>query len=781
MRIFYFFPLLLLSLMALQAGAQGIAIGQWRDHMPYKKARGVADAGDRVYCMSEAGFYYYHKEDNSIQRLSKVNGLSDTEFSAIAYSHTSDLVVVAYKNANVDLLYKDGKVINISDIKRANIIGNKTINSISISGNLAYLSCGFGIVVMDTDKKEIKDTYYIGPNGAHVNVSEVTTDAANIYAAASTGVYYASLSSNLSNFSAWARFPTLPAGFYNTITTFNDKVYVNLSKKHISSGPSGQDSIFVYENGAWSPFPAPFDYTIRKLRTSNGKLLAAREGDVRVYDATHTLLQSIFAYTFGFVSPFDATIDAATGKMWIADGMYGLVEALDSWNNVNHVPNGPDPSIMDKPLGVYRLATGGSSICFVPGNVTMEWTPSYTFGSVACFEEETWTSVNSIDYPGMSDSLLDFMSLAIHPSDPKKMYVGSWGSGMLEFDNGTLTNIYDHTNSSLGDKNIDPGFVGIGGLAFDSKNNLWITNTETTKPLSVLKADGTWQAYNLSPWANFTNVTSNIMIDRSDRKWIILAREQGLLVFDETQPQGSWARKLNTSAGSGALPSNEVLSLAEDKDGEIWIGTNAGLAVIYSPDLIFSNNNFDAQQIIIQQDGHYQVLLETEAITAIAVDGANRKWIGTASAGVFLMSADGTTEIYHFDETNSPLPSNEITSIAIHPATGEVFFGTPKGLVSFRGTAVEGTSEYGEVYAFPNPVRPGYSGIIAIKGLVRDAEVKITDISGNLVHSTRAEGGQATWNGLTLSGERARSGVYMVFCSDTEGSKTYVTKIVIVN
>lgn len=781
MRIFNFFTLLLLSLITLQSGAQGIAIGQWRDHMPYKKARAVADAGDRVYCMSEAGLYYYHKEDNSIQRLSKVNGLSDTEFSSIAYSSASDLVVVAYKNANVDLLYKDGKVINIADIKRANIIGNKTINGIYTKGGLAYLSCGFGIVVLDTDKKEIKDTYYIGINGSHVNVSEVTTDANSIYAATATGVYYASLSANLSNFSVWTKFSSLPAGFYNTITTFNDKVYVNLTKKLTSADPSGQDTIFIYDNGAWGYFPANFDYTIRKLRASNNKLVACREGDVRVFDASHTVLQIMFSYTFGFVSPFDATIDASTGKLWIADGLYGLVEAADPWNNESHVPNGPDPSMMDKPLGVYRLATGTNSVCFVPGNVTLEWTPSYTFGSLACFEEETWTTVNSLDNPALGDTLLDFMAVAIHPGDQKKIYVGSWGGGVLEFDNGTLTNVYDHTNSSLGSKASDPGFVGIGGLAFDSKSNLWVTNTETTKPLSVLKPDGTWQAYNLSPWVNQANVTSNIMIDHNDRKWMILAREQGLVVFDETQPQGSWARKLNTSAGSGALPSNEVLCLAEDKDGEIWIGTNEGLAVIYSPDLIFTNGNFDAQQIIIQQDGHYQVLLETEVITAIAVDGANRKWIGTASAGVFLMSADGTTEVYHFDETNSPLPSNEITSIAINPTTGEVFFGTPKGLVSFRGTAVEGTNEYGEVYAFPNPVRPGYTGTIAIKGLVRDAEVKITDISGNLVHSTRAEGGQATWNGMTLNGERAKSGVYMVFCSDSEGSRTYVTKIVIVN
>jgi ligand-binding sensor domain-containing protein len=239
-------------------------------------------------------------------------------------------------------------------------------------------------------------------------------------------------------------------------------------------------------------------------------------------------------------------------------------------------------------------------------------------------------------------------------------------------------------------------------------------------------------------------------------------------------------QRLSANAGNGSLPGLKILSFAVDQDGELWIGSDEGVAVIYSPENVFTGGNYDAQRILVIQDGYVQYLLETEAVTAITIDGANQKWFGTDKAGVFLMSSDGTKQLLHFTEENSPLLSNSITSIVID-INGEVYFGTSKGIISYRSTATPPKPVNNNVYAYPNPVREDYDGPIAIKGLVQNADVKITDVSGTLIYATKAQGGQAIWNGRNFEGDKAHTGVYMVFISNEDGSETIVTKIMVIN
>ena len=227
----------------------------------------------------------------------------------------------------------------------------------------------------------------------------------------------------------------------------------------------------------------------------------------------------------------------------------------------------------------------------------------------------------------------------------------------------------------------------------------------------------------------------------------------------------------------GNLPDLFVRSLAKDKDGAIWIGTNQGVAVVYNPGSVFDGTNYDAQKVIIEQDGYAQYLLETENVNAIAIDAANRKWFGTANGGLFLMSADGTKQLLNFNTENSPLPSNNITDIAVNDVTGEVFIGTDKGLISYQGDATEGGETCEDYLVFPNPVLHNYNGPIAIKGLINNADVKITDVAGNIVFHTKANGGLATWNGMNYKGERAQTGVYIVYVSNEDGTQTCTTKM----
>jgi ligand-binding sensor domain-containing protein len=320
-------------------------------------------------------------------------------------------------------------------------------------------------------------------------------------------------------------------------------------------------------------------------------------------------------------------------------------------------------------------------------------------------------------------------------------------------------------------------------LAFDNNHNLWVTNNTAPNILSVRKADGTWRSFNPAPGAS-TYFTSGIVIDKSGQKWLQM-RDHTLVVFNDNgtidNPADDRGQFLTGTTGNGALPgTGAILSMAVDNDGQLWLGSDAGVAVIYSPENVFTGGSYDAQVVQVEQGGYLYDLLATEAITAIAVNGDNEKWIGTDKAGVFLMSADGSKEIHHFTAEDSPLLSNSITSIKI-ATNGEVFFGTSEGIVSYKDYKIPVDSTLNSVIIYPNPVRESYKGNIGIKGLVKDSNVKITDISGNLIWETQAEGGQVVWNGNNFSGRRASTGVYLVFITNTDGSQTQVAKILFVH
>jgi ligand-binding sensor domain-containing protein len=280
------------------------------------------------------------------------------------------------------------------------------------------------------------------------------------------------------------------------------------------------------------------------------------------------------------------------------------------------------------------------------------------------------------------------------------------------------------------------------------------------------------------------NLLSDILAADNGLKWVLRPRSNGMLVFNDngtiTDPSDDQYKVLNTFEGQGELPSLDVFSVAQDKDNEIWIGTGKGVAVFYNPDAVFSGDNFDCQQILIEQDGNVQILLETEAVSAIVVDGANRKWLGTQSSGAYLVSDDGTEQVLHFTMENSPLPSNNVLSIAIDGITGEVYFGTDQGIMSYRSDANEGALDSDCASVFPNPVRETYSGPVAITGLVRDSDVRITDVAGNLVYRARSLGGQAIWPATNMNGERVSTGVYLIFASDDTGEFKCNTKVLVV-
>jgi ligand-binding sensor domain-containing protein len=331
----------------------------------------------------------------------------------------------------------------------------------------------------------------------------------------------------------------------------------------------------------------------------------------------------------------------------------------------------------------------------------------------------------------------------------------------------------------------DPGSYRVAGLAFDQENNLWISNFGSVQPLRVRKNDGSWKNFSL-PFSLFENALAQIVVDDNNFKWIVAPLGNGLISFDhgtsiDNISDDRWKR-YGGGPGNGNLPSSEVLSLAIDKSGFIWVGTTDGIGVIQCPAESFTVQGCEAVLPVVPHGNFSGFLFKGQEVRSIAVDGADRKWVATKS-GVFLVSATGEEVIYQFTEDNSPLLSNDVKKIAIDGKTGEVYFATLKGICSFRSTATQGaeTQVPESVLVFPNPVPPGYAGTIAIRGLVNNAIVKITELDGRLVYQTRALGGQAIWDGRNYKGQKIASGAYLVMVTDEGRKERTATKIFFIN
>ncbi len=777
MKIFrYFFACCLIINGIQPVIAQQVPIGQWRDELPYTLCNSVTYAGTRIYASTPYAVFYYDREDNSVVRITKITGLSDIGISCINYNKEYKTLVIAYTNANIDLI-RDNTIVNISDIKRKSILGNKTINNIYFKGKYAYLSCGFGIVVLDISKYEISETYYIGNQGGQVNVLALTIDDQDsLYAASEKGIYKAwSKDPNLANYQVWKKDTGIDTtAKYNSIVSFAGAVFVNKRTAF-----SGSDTLYRHTGGRWTPHPMSYYNPVMNLQAGEKYLTVAYNYFVTVLDLNLDVYTYVWGYEPGAPFPQDALTDDQ-GHVWIVDTYRGMIHYDKPHNYFNHISlSGPLTAL------AFSMSSAGNNLYIAPGGRSTSYSPIYTTPQVYHFDNSNWFNIAGYNSPLM-DSTYDIDVIAIDPFDHRHVFAGSYGKGLVELKNDSAVKIYNASNSTLGHHtSSDIKDVRVGGAAFDATGNLWVVTSHNNSCLSMKKGDQ-WTGFTI-PIVNESDL-GQILVDRHGQKWIQMrygnTNPNSIMVFTENGTPDNLAddqaKLLNSSAGSGKIPGNYVSAMVEDLNGEIWIGTEEGIAVFYTPENVFSGQNFDAQRILITQGGYVQYLLENETVNAIAVDGANRKWIGTDRGGVYLFSADGTSQIYHFTAENSPLLSDRIVCLAINQ-DGDVFFGTDKGVISFRSSATPGGDTNENVYAFPNPVKEDYEGYIAIKGLVSNAQVKITDVNGVLVYSTRAEGGQAIWDGKNFDGRRARSGVYLVFASNDNGTEKVVTKILIID
>jgi len=783
-RILFPFVLVLAATCAVHAQSQQ-AIGEWRDHFPYRNTVAVAEGGDNIYCATATGLFRYNPGSGEILRLNKVSALNDVGIQGLAWNQPLGMLLVYYTNGNLDLLQGESSY-NMGDIKRSSILGNKGIYSVYFEGTTAYLGCGFGIVKVDLARREVRETWFIGPSGAQVQVNGITVFQDSIYAATNSGLFVAHrFAPNLASFDSWYKRTDMGNGMaqgpFNATTRFGDKLLVNYK-----GSASNKDTLLLLDgSNVWGRYQPLYGSINRNLNVSSDGLflVVPHENSLHLYDQDLTDVNSVYGYLGSYAEPLQA-IRSFGALLWIADKNQGLVRSPGGDVGVGVRPNGPNTS------NTWRMSSSGGALYVATGALAGNWTNTFLKDGVHYLQQGEWRTIDRGTYPlmdGVNDfggAVNDVVNVVVDPEDPGHAFLGSWDEGLIELKNGQPVTIYNADNSSLlTEINSSGGKVNVFGLDYDRDGNLWMTNPITTSPIVVRTADGGWHSFSPGNLLNGNTLVSDIIAASNGYKWIVRPRGNGLLVFNDggtiTETGDDQYKLLNSTVGTGGLPAPDVFCAEEDEDGQVWVGTSKGVAVFYTPSAIFESDSYDAQQILIEQDGNVQILLETESVSAITVDGANRKWIGTQTGGVFLISADGREQIQHFTAANSPLPSDNIVAIAIDGVSGEVYLATDRGIMSYRSDATESADENSCAKVFPNPVHETYAGPIAITGLVRDSEVKITDVSGNLVYRTTSLGGQAIWTGNDMSGNRVATGVYLVLATDRLGTFKCNTKVLV--
>lgn len=734
------------------------AIGTWRDHFAFNSISYTCELKDgRLVGVAKNGLLYINN-DGSIEKLTKANGLSDVNISCMKYFENINSIVLTYTNGNIDII-KNDLIINISDIKRKNMSGDKNIYSITQDGNCALLSVGFGIVKLDVENAEIIDTYYIGSQASFVVVNDIAISEDSIFAATNEGLFCANRNDFLSDFNNWKISNNSQYIRYLKISYIDNKLFLVVEKTNNAFEFVRRNSNYTWTNlwGVNENAKILFYDNIYLVTTYNIKIFSNEGtylGIIENYSTTNTMYPQYINIT-------------KNGDYIIGDKNLGLAKIND--NDIDfYYLNGV---YADE---VLRVNAEKNTVIATRGGIKNTWKA----GTFSILSSNQWTNYLNNNYK-------DFYTILQDKNDTKHFYIGSWGYGLFEYQDTNLINHYDETNSPLQTIYANAPYIRISGIAYDKNNNIWVINRAIDNPLNVLKPDKTWVSYNL-PSIKDDN-TEDLIIDQNDNIWAIIP-DKGLFAFDYNQTLENKGDDINKVFypydENNERIGNKVTTLALDKDGAIWFGTDQGVGVMYNPNN-FNDLDFRASKIKITAYLNDSLvtnyLLAEEEITAIAIDGGNRKWFGTSNSGVYLMNSTGTVELQHFDVKNSALPSNKIFSIAIEPESGEVFFATSVGLVSYKSDATEAKSLFENVYAYPNPVRPEYNGIITIKGLMEKTNVKITDIAGNLVYETTSNGGLATWDGNNFNGQRVATGVYLVLCSNNDGTESFITKILFIN
>mgnify|MGYP000656044136 CR=1 FL=1 len=770
---------LLISFLFLSLGLSAqIGTGQWRLHVPSNNAIGVVAQNDRVFAAFGNGVAEYEYSSGELSIWDAVNSLSDISLSCIGYSSSNDAVFIGYENGNIDRIKENG-LVNIPAITLAQIQGSKRINSFVDYGGYIYAATGFAIVKIDPVKNEVRDTYY--PTNGNQGIVDVAFHNDSIYALTEDKMYRGFASNiALADPAQWVidtRIPELTQNAYTNLETVGDSLYLLFNDDLY-----GSDTVYCVRQNVIAPVAVQPFSEIKTIDEVEGRLAVSYPEAEIIYAGDYGIFNYIGSYPFGGKANVNDIV-FNNGTYWLADEYAGLIKYEN--NSTAEIISFVGPPNKD----FFNLDWSNGKLAVASGRLVDQDGNTYTRTGVYTFEDEAWVLSNPSELDmWKNQEIWDFSCISVNPIN-KELAAGTYSKIPLSIlnENGIVTDTITSFNSPLELTSLGNGKTYLSDVTYDDEGNLWVLNAYSNKPLKVYDKNGAWYEFDTGT-ASKSRHAGKLVVDYQGNKWFAISGA-GLYGYKDNGTISSLNDDeyvlLNSGENTGALPSNQVTAIAVDFDNEIWIGTDNGFAVLYNSDGAFGAGygDYNAQRIKLEFEGNVEYVLGATSITDIEVDGANRKWFGTANAGIVLLSADGLEIIEQHTAENSPLISDNILDLELDQKTGELFIVTDKGLISYRTDATYEGEDYDDVTIFPNPARPEFDGPITIQGIRYDSDVRITDVAGNLVYQTTSNGGTATWNGRTLMGDKVATGVYLIWTApnnpEVKGRK--VGKVLVVN
>ena len=737
----------------------------WKGYFSYNEIVDIETSSTTFFAATENCVFYKNTTQQDVNILNSINGFKPNAITAIHYSESFKKTIAGDQNGLLILVNEDGTVITKVDIiEEIPVAPNKKkINDFYEYQEKLYIATDYGISVLNLNTLEFISTYFIGTSGEEVEVLQTTVLNEELYAVTrQSGIRKASLSNPfLYDYNQWQ---TFDSGYWLGIVTLNNQIVAM----------STDGNTYRY-NGSFQSILNQSQIG-RKIKTNGNELIVTTQNNVFVLDMQGNQLAHITV-----IPDFDVQFTSAhvvNGQIFIGTEMNGVFTTTLSNPSLfeNITPNGPFRN------NVFRVKKAPNQLWAVYGDYSREYNP-YPLDQLPTSSYSSNNGWINISYEEVLEAK-SICDLVINPNNSNQIYFTSYFSGIVKLDGSDIT-LLNNTNTgpngleSLVLNPPDPNYVDIriNSPAFDKENNLWITNAFVERAIKVLRSNGQWQSYSVDGILSDYTIGryGPMTIDKNNTKWIP-AYNEGLLAFNDQMNN----KFIVIDFANSNLPDKVVNCVAIDNRNQVWIGTAKGLRILSSVDQFLSENELSTNPIIIQEGDLAQELFYQQSILDIRVDGANRKWISIAGAGVFLVSSNGQQTLYRFTKANSSLPSDNVNDIEIDDVSGEVFFATDKGLVSFLGTSTKPSGDLSNVYVYPNPVRPEFSGTVKIAGLTDKANVKITDIEGNLVYETTSEGGTIEWNTSAFGNYNVASGVYMIFIATQDGLDSTVKKVMII-
>lgn len=737
---------------------------KWSDLFSYNNVLVIREDGDRIIAATENGIFYYYPGTGEIKKLSKANGLHEVKISAFDYNAETQTGIVGYQSGSLDVITPNG-IFMVVDIPLATgYNGSKNINHISINGDRAIISSGYGLSIFNVSRREFGDTAFFAVGGVYQAVNAAVLKDNVVYAATDAGLKYHEVNSTFPVYSSWANFQS---GAFKKVDA--NAVIAFASNNQVKYGTGT----------TFSTIPRTFT-NIQDVKVTNNQIIVSDESQVYVY-GTNGIQQKNF--NAGELINTALVYNNALFTGTKVSGMYN--EQKSSFK-----PDGPYNNRS------YKLSLLNNQIWVSSGNRDADpiATPSKPNEQKIGYYHYDGTKWN---YPQFfvsnSTILFNILDVVPDPSDPTTVYFTNFFAngpapaekGVYKMQNNEFVKRYNFNNGSA-------YYYRPVGLTFDEQNNLFCSVQCTIPALSGNCSVSSFYLFNKAsdafgaePFTTFG--IGGIQKPVAKNGIIYLAApffsDGGLLMYDYNNTATSTADdKFKVLKTTNNLPINGTSSVSVDNNDDVWIGNGEGLRILSNPKSAILEENPQTDPIVIEENGLAEELFRDAKILQIVVDSGNQKWISVDGGGVFYITPNGDRTIYHFTKSNSSLPNNSVTDIKIDEKTGKVYFATTDGIVVYQGDVSEVTSNFGNVLVYPNPVvYAQYKGNVRIRGLAQKTNIRITDAAGNLVHSAVANGGYFEWNLNNQRGVRVASGIYYVLMTNEDGTDKATAKIAVVN